>query len=87
MSDQIKKQKLYEELKKNPKNLRFSRICKIAEEFGFEFKGGKGSHRIYVRKGINEMLNFQKVNGKAKAYQVRQFIKIIEKYQLLKESD
>jgi len=31
------------------------------------------------------MLNFQEVGGKVKAYQVRQFIKIIEKYNLLEE--
>lgn len=31
------------------------------------------------------MLNFQNVKGKAKPYQVRQLIKILEKYDLLKE--
>jgi len=31
------------------------------------------------------MLNFQEVKGKAKPYQVRQFIKIIERYNLLEE--
>jgi len=47
------------------------------------FRGGKGSHRIFVKEGIREMLNFQEVKGKAKPYQVRQFIKII--YNLLEE--
>lgn len=61
-------------------------MCNIAEAFGFRFRGGKGSHRIYVRKGITELLNFQNVNGKAKPYQVKQFIKIVEKYNLLEES-
>lgn len=40
--------------------------------FGFRFRGGKGSHRIFVREGIREMLKF---------------IKIIEKYNLLEEGD
>jgi hypothetical protein len=31
------------------------------------------------------MLNFQNVKGKAKPYQVRQLIKVIEKYNLLEE--
>jgi len=48
--------------------------------FGFIFRGGKGSHRIYVKDGIREMLNFQNVKGKAKPYQVKQFLKIIERY-------
>ena len=79
------KHKLLEDLKKNPKNIRFEKLCRIAEAFGFQFKGGKGSHRIYLRKDINEMLNFQNVSGKAKPYQVRQLIKIIDKYNLSEE--
>jgi len=81
------KEKLYNKLKENPRNIRFNKLCQTAEAFGFEFKGGKGSHRIYMKKGINEMLNFQSVHGKAKPYQVRQLIKVIEKYNLLKEED
>ena len=57
-------------LKKNPKNVRFNKLCQAAEAFGFKFKGGKGSHRIYTKKGINEMLNFQNVHGKAKPYHI-----------------
>ena len=79
------KHKLLEDLKSNPKNIRFEKLCRIAEAFGFQFKGGKGSHRIYLRKDINEMLNFQNVSGKAKPYQVRQLIKIIDKYNLTEE--
>ncbi len=62
-------------------------MCKIAEWFGFQFKGGKGSHRVYARPGIREILNFQDVDGRAKPYQVRQFIQIVEKYNLLEETD
>lgn len=76
------RRELLAELKGNPKNIRFERLCRIAEAFGFEFRGGKGSHRIYTRKGIMERLNFQDAGGKAKPYQVRQFIKIIERYGL-----
>ncbi len=81
----MKKRRLFEELKKNPKNVRFEKLCKIAEAFGFRFRGGKGSHRIYVQEDIREMLNFQNVGGKAKPYQVKQFIKIVEEYNLLEE--
>ena len=83
----MKKQKLLDELKQRPKNMPFKRLCKIAEVFGFKFRGGKGSHRIFVREGIDEMLNFQNVNGKAKPYQVKQLIKVIDKYNLLEEDD
>lgn len=81
------KQSSFAEIKDNPGNIRFNKICNIAETFGFRLRGGKGSHRIYVKEGVVELLNFQNVNGKAKPYQVKQFVKIIEKYNLLEESN
>ena len=83
----VNKIKLFNELKSSPKSVRFERICKVIELFGFRLRGKRGSHRIYVRKGIREMLNFQNVGGKAKPYQVKQFIKVVEKYNLLEEED
>ncbi|OIO33976.1 MAG: hypothetical protein AUJ76_04410 [Candidatus Omnitrophica bacterium CG1_02_41_171] len=83
----MKKIEIYERFKRNPKNVRFEEICKTAELFGFHFRGGKGSHRIYVRKGVKEMLNFQNVEDKAKVYQVKQFLRIIERYNLVEEED
>ena len=76
---------IHQKLKEQPKNVRFEELCRAAELFGFEFRGGKGSHRIFVKDGVREMLNFQEVKGKAKPYQVRQFIKIIESYKLVEE--
>jgi hypothetical protein len=43
--------------------------------------------RIYVRDGVSEMLNFQNVKGKAKPYQVKQLLKVVEKYKLLEEEN
>jgi hypothetical protein len=76
------RKELLEELKANPKKVRFIRLCKIAEAFGFQTRKGTGSHRVYFREGILEILNFQEEGGWAKAYQVRQFIKVIEKYSI-----
>lgn len=45
------KKEIYKELKENPKNVRFEELCRAAELFGFKFRGGKGSHRIFVRGG------------------------------------
>ena len=81
----MERREIYEKLKTNPKNVRFETICNAAVAFGFEFKGGKGSHRIFVKTGVRELLNFQNVKGKAKPYQVKQFLKIIEKYKLLED--
>jgi len=76
------KRELLEERKANPKKIRFARLCRIAEAFGFQTRKGSGSHRIYYIEDFREILNFQNDGGWAKPYQVRQFIKIIEKYDL-----
>lgn len=82
--DKIKK--LFNKINNNPYDVRFNDICKLAEAFGFTYKGGKGSHRVYSRKGVREILNFQNVKGKVKPYQVKQYLKLIQEYNLrLKE--
>lgn len=77
-----KTEKLFDRVKNNPQHVRFGEICKLAEVFGFKYKGGKGSHRVYSKKGIVEILNFQNVHGMAKPYQVRQFLKIVAEHNL-----
>jgi hypothetical protein len=76
---------LYRALKRNPKGVRFETLCRAAIAFGFRLRGVKGSHHIFVRDGVRELLNFQEVDGMAKPYQVRQFCTIIERYRLLEE--
>ncbi|MDV2482600.1 type II toxin-antitoxin system HicA family toxin [Methanoculleus sp. Wushi-C6] len=83
----MERRQAYENLKRNPKSVRFEDLCRAAEAFGFRFRGKKGSHRIYVREGVAEILNFQNVGGKAKPYQVRQLLKVIENYNLLEDED
>ena len=74
-----------EELKRNPKNVRFEHLCATVQRFGFRFRGRRGSNRIFVRDGVEELINLQNDGGKAKPYQVRQFIKIVERYDLQEE--
>jgi hypothetical protein len=77
-----KLEKLFMSVQNNPHNVRFSEICKLAEVFGFKYRGGRGSHKVYTQKGIPEILNFQNVKGMAKPYQVRQLFRIVEEYNL-----
>ena len=77
--------KPYTTFKSKNKGKKFEVLCNAAELF--RFRGGRGSHRIYVRDGVREMLNFQNVKGKAKPYQVKQFLKVVEKYKLLEEEN
>ena len=42
----------------------------------------RGSHHIFTKEGIEEILNLQPKQGKAKAYQVKQVREMLLKYQL-----
>ena len=42
----------------------------------------RGSHHIFTREGIEEILNLQPRGAKAKAYQVKQVRRIVLKYRL-----
>jgi len=81
----MKNAEMYQNLKTHSKNVRFEHLCRAAEQFGFTCRSGKGSHRIYSREGVRELLNFQDVAGMAKPYQVKQLCKIIEEYSLLED--
>lgn len=70
--------KLFQKTVNNPADVRFSDLCRLAEAFGLLHQGGKGSHEVYSIHGVAEMLTFQNVGGRAKPYQVRQFLKFIE---------
>ena len=74
--------KLFGEICNNPRDVRFDVLCRVAEAFGFRHCRTSGSHRLYERDGISEPLNLQEVKGKAKPYQVRQFLKLVEKHSL-----
>ena len=42
----------------------------------------RGSHHIFTKVGVEEILNLQPKQGKAKAYQVKQVREMLLKYQL-----
>ncbi len=66
----------------SPANVRFGDMQHLVEAFGFRLLRVSGSHHIYGRPGLTEQINIQKVGGKAKPYQIRQFLKLVERYNL-----
>lgn len=78
----MKKQKLVHKFLSGSKNIRFSEAVKFAEMFGFKLDRVKGSHHIYKHPGIVELINLQNVQGKAKPYQIKQLLEIIERHNL-----
>ncbi len=77
-----KKRKLLQKLLSGSKNIRFSEAVACAEAFGFQLSRVSGSHHIYVHDDVPELVNLQNVKGKAKPYQVKQLLQIIERYNL-----
>jgi predicted RNA binding protein YcfA (HicA-like mRNA interferase family) len=63
-------------------NLNFDDLCFVLERAGFTRRGGKGSHAIFFKEGVAEIINLQPKGGKAKPYQVKQVRDLILKYQL-----
>ncbi len=57
-------------------------MMKLANAFGFRLSRISGSHHIFTHSGVCELLNLQNVHGKAKPYQIKQFLNLIERYNL-----
>ena len=64
------------------KNFDFHDLCYILDRAGFDARAGKGSHRIYSKDGVVEIVNIQPRNGKAKPYQVKQVRELLLKYKI-----
>jgi HicA toxin of bacterial toxin-antitoxin, len=67
-------------------NIDFDELCKLLGKLGFDQRI-KGSHHIFSKEGITEILNLQSLGSKAKTYQVKQVRAVIVKYGLGGTSD
>ncbi len=63
------------------RNLDFGELCFVLDRLGFSSRI-RGGHHIYYRDGVDEILNLQSKNGKAKPYQVKQVRNVVVKYGL-----
>lgn len=69
------------------RNIAFGDMINLVEGFGFRLARTSGSHHIFINPAIPEMVNLQEVKGEAKPYQIRQFLRIVEKYDLRLEDE
>jgi len=63
-------------------NVRFGDFQRLIEGFGFQLRRINGSHHIYSHPEVRGNLNLQPQGGDAINYQVKQFLKLVEKYEL-----
>ncbi len=66
----------------NLHNVRFQDMVDLAQGFGFRLARIRGSHHIFIHPDLPELLNLQDEKGDAKPYQVRQFLRLVERYNL-----
>ena len=66
---------------KSDANIPFEQLCQLLRKLGFDERI-RGSHHIFTQNRIEEILNIQPQQGKAKAYQVKQIRNLILKYKL-----
>lgn len=71
------------DFRNNPKNVKFIELCNVCDFYFGEPRQSGSSHRVYKTpwKG-DPRVNIQDAKGKAKAYQVRQVLKAIERLEV-----
>ena len=62
-------------------NIRFADLQTLLFHLGFDERV-RGSHHLFYKQGVVEIINIQSHGGQAKPYQVRQVRNIILKYKL-----
>ncbi len=77
------RQKILARLLSGSKNITFLEFISLLDGYGFELDRIRGSHQIYTHPKVSELIAIQpRHDGKAKPYQLRQFLKLVEAYNL-----
>jgi hypothetical protein len=76
-------EEILEKLRRNPAGVRFAELCKVCDLFFGEPRQVGGSHRVYKTPWPGEpRVNIQNGGGMAKAYQVKQVLKAVERLEV-----
>ena len=75
-------------MRNNPKGIRFRDLCKVCDYYFGVARQSGSSHRIYKTPWQGDpRVNVQNDHGMAKAYQVRQVLKAIERLEVEKDDE
>lgn len=67
-------------MRNSPENIRFSDLCRVCDRYFGAARQSGSSHRIYKTPWQGDpRVNIQNSKGKAKAYQVKQVLKAVER--------
>ena len=71
------------QFKNNPKDVKFNELCNVCDFYFGKPRQSGSSHRVYKTPWQGDpRVNIQNSKGKAKAYQVRQVLKAIERMEV-----
>lgn len=62
-------------------NIPYLDLCRLLRRLGFDERS-RGSHHVFHKLGVEEIINLQRDGSKAKSYQVRQVRNVILRYGL-----
>ncbi len=83
----MKPRKLLERILDGSRNVRFADMCALVEAFGFSAGTCELEPPHLHPPGCSRLVNLQEVGAQAKPYQIRQFLKLVEEYNLTLEED
>jgi hypothetical protein len=73
-------EELLTQMRRNPKGVRFRDLCQVCDVFFGKARQRGSSHRVYQTSWQGDpRVNIQNDKGMAKAYQVKQVLKAIER--------
>jgi predicted RNA binding protein YcfA (HicA-like mRNA interferase family) len=82
----MNRKKLFKKLAQGDlRNVAFADMVALVRGFGFSLRRTRGGHHIFAHPDIPELVNLQEVAGETKPYQIRQFLRLIEKYNITLE--
>lgn len=79
----MRPQKLLHKLLKGAhKNVPYTDFVRLVEWSGFRLSRQRGSHHFYVHSEVDEVLNLQPFRNEAKPYQIKQYLDLLERYNI-----
>jgi hypothetical protein len=79
----VRPEKLLRRLKRGDlANVRYSDLSRLLQALGFQQARRSGSHAIFAHPENPEQVNLQNVRGQANPYQIRQCLRLCERYNL-----
>ena len=75
---------ILEQARRSPADVRFPDLCRLAEAIGYALRRQKGSPHVFAHAARPElpMVNLESDGATAKAYQVRQVVRLIGEHKL-----